>query len=312
MESKISVIIPVYNGGKYLRQCFDSLLGQTLKEIEIIAVDDGSTDEETRRILAEYHDTDPDPRLHIMVQSNHGAGYAINRGMEVAKGIYFCEQDQDDWREPDALQILWEASEEGRLDVVKGSWRGHQNGKIFEVGNWPKSWDGCTVCPLDLERDELVRLISSPPTVWTGIYKFEFLEFYGIDWSETPGAKYQDTAFGLKTKTFARSFRMLNTPVCEYRMDNPESATAHPVDGFAIAGEFDSYEHMLKEQGVSIWPVVARQRFDAYTWAIMRMLPEDRELFMVRAAEDFRRDAQDSSLYSQQEWEWLQGIISRR
>ena len=274
MEPKISVIIPVYNGGQYLRQCIDSLLGQTLKEIEIIAVDDGSTDEETRRILAEYHDTDPDPRLHIMVQSNHGAGYAINRGMEVAKGIYFCEQDQDDWREPDALQILWEASEEGRLDVVKGSWRGHQNGKIFEVGNWPKSWDGCTVCPLDLECDELVRLISSPPTVWTGIYKFEFLGFYGIDWSETPGAKYQDTAFGLKTKTFARSFRMLNTPVCEYRMDNPESATAHPVDGFAIAGEFDSYEHMLKEQGVSIWPVVARQRFDAYTWAIMRMLPK--------------------------------------
>ena len=310
MEPKISVIIPVYNGGQYLRQCIDSLLGQTLKEIEIIAVDDGSTDDETIRILDEY--VDADPRLRILVQSNHGAGYAINRGMEVAKGIYFCEQDQDDWREPDALQILWEASEEGRLDVVKGSWRGHQNGKIFEVGNWPKSWDGCTVCPLDLERDELVRLISSPPTVWTGIYKFEFLGFYGIDWSETPGAKYQDTAFGLKTKTFARSFRMLNTPVCEYRMDNPESATTHPVDGFAIAGEFDSYEHMLKEHGVSIWPVVARQRFDAYTWALMRMLPEDRELFMVRAAEDFRRDAQDSSLYSQQEWEWLQGIISRR
>ena len=310
MEPKISVVIPVYNGGQYLRQCFDSLLDQTLKEIEIIAVDDGSTDDETIRILDEY--VDADPRLRILVQSNHGAGYAINRGMEAAKGIYFCEQDQDDWREPDALQILWDASAEGRMDVVKGSWRGHQNGKIFEVGNWPKEWDGGTVCPIELGQDDLVRLISSPPTVWTGIYKFEFLEFYGIDWSETPGAKYQDTAFGLKTKTFARSFKMLNDPVCEYRMDNPESATAHPVDGFAIAGEFDSYEHMLKEQGVSIWPVVARQRFDAYTWAIMRMLPEDRDLFMVRAAEDFRRDAQDRSLYSQQEWEWLQGIISRR
>ena len=310
MEPKISVVIPIYNGGSYIRKCFDSLLNQTLKEIEIIAVDDGSTDEETILILDEY--IDADPRLRIVHQLNHGAGYAINRGMEIAKGIYFCEQDQDDWREPDALEILWDASENGRMDVVKGSWRGHQKGQTIEVKNWPEVWHNESVMPLALDMKHLSMLISSPPTVWTGIYKFEFLKEYRIDWSETPGAKYQDTAFGLKTKTFAGSFKMLNTPVCEYRMDNPGSASAHPVDGFAIAEQFDSYEHMLKEYSVSIWPVVARQRFDSYTWALMRMLPEDRELFMVRAAEDFRRDAQNRSLYTDPEWEWLQVIINRR
>lgn len=310
MEPKISVVIPVYNGGSCLRKCFDSLLNQTLKEIEIIAVDDGSTDEETIRILDEY--IDADPRLRIVNQRNHGAGYAINRGMEIAKGIYFCEQDQDDWREPDALGILWEASENGSLDVVKGSWRGHQAGKVVEVRNWPDEWDRKTVTPLYLPNADLSRLISSPPTVWSGIYRFSFLDCYGISWNETPGAKYQDTAFGLKTKTFANTFKMLNDPVCEYRMDNPGSASAHPVDGFAIAEEFDSYEHMLKAYSISIWPVVARQRFDSYAWALMRMLPEDREMFLVRAREDFRRDVQDHNLYNNREWEWLQGVIGRR
>ena len=310
MKPKISVIIPVYNGGGFLPRCFDSLLKQTLREIEIIAVDDGSTDEETLQILHRYDGADP--RLHILHQENHGAGYAINRGAEAATGVYFCEQDQDDWREPDALQLLWDESQDGTIDVVKGSWRGHDRETVTAVSNWPKEWHRKTVTPLDLEQGDLLRLISTPPSVWSGIYKFSFLREYGIIWNETKGAKYQDTAFSLKTKTFASSLRMLNDPVYEYRMDNPESATAHPVDGFAIAEEFDSYEHMLKERAVSIWPVVARQRFDAYVWALMRMHQEDRELFVVRMAEDFRRDAPDRNYYAADEWEWLQRITRLR
>lgn len=306
MQTKISVVIPVYNGGKYIRKCVGSLLEQSLEEIEIIVVDDGSTDEETIQILKEFDGADP--RIHIIRQENHGAGYAINRGMEIAQGIYFCEQDQDDWREPDALQILWEESQNGGIDVVKGSWRGHCGEDITLIANWPKEWHQKTVKPMELNQDDLLRVISSPPSVWSGIYKFSFLQEYGISWNETKGAKYQDTAFALKTKTFAESLRMLNTPVCEYRMDNPGSATAHPVDGFAIAGEFDSYEHMLKERGVSIWRVVARQRFDAYIWAMMHMHQEDRELFVIRMAEDFRRDAHRREYYSAEEWDWLQKI----
>ena len=311
MKPKISVIIPVYNGGGFLPRCFDSLLKQTLREIEIIAVDDGSTDEETLQILHRYEDADP--RLRILHQENHGAGYAINRGMEIASGIYFCEQDQDDWREPDALETLWKASERGTLDVVKGSWRGHENGKTILVHNWPEEWDGITVKPLWMKGTDqyLYRIINSTPSVWSGIYRFDFLRSRGIRWRETRGASYQDTGFALKTKTFAGSLKMLNAPVYEYRMDNPNSTMAGPLDGFAIAEEFDSYEQMLKREGVNIWPVLAKQRFDVYTWALLRMLPEDRELFLVRMREDFSRDVHLRSFYTDREWEWLQALINR-
>ena len=83
---KVSVIIPIYNTAQYLRQCLDSIIGQTLQEIEIICVDDGSTDE-CPQILAEY--AARDPRIKLLHQENKYAGTARNYGMTIATGKYF-------------------------------------------------------------------------------------------------------------------------------------------------------------------------------------------------------------------------------
>ena len=93
---KVSVIIPVYNNGKYLRLMLDSIIGQSLKEIEIICVDDGSTDE-SACILQEY--AQKDSRMIILTQKNAGAGIARNAGMEAAQGKYLSILDSDDWFE---------------------------------------------------------------------------------------------------------------------------------------------------------------------------------------------------------------------
>lgn len=91
---KVSVIIPVYNAAAHLRECIDSVLGQTLKDFEVWCVDDGSTDE-SLEILAEY--AAADPRLKVIEQRNAGAGAARNAALAVATGEYLCFLDADDF-----------------------------------------------------------------------------------------------------------------------------------------------------------------------------------------------------------------------
>lgn len=91
---KVSVIIPVYNSAQYLTKCIESMLNQTLKEIEIICVDDGSTDE-SLAIIKNYKKLDS--RIKILTQENKYAGVARNNGMRIAKGEYLFFLDSDDF-----------------------------------------------------------------------------------------------------------------------------------------------------------------------------------------------------------------------
>ncbi len=112
---KVSVILPVYNVEKYLRECLDSICGQTLREIEIICVDDGSTDS-SLEILREY--AQKDKRVSVLTQSNLYAGVARNHGMEKAKGRYFSFLDADDYFAPEMLERLYLEAEKSMLDIV--------------------------------------------------------------------------------------------------------------------------------------------------------------------------------------------------
>ncbi len=112
---KVSVIIPVYNEEKYLEQCLDSICGQTLKEIEIICVDDGSSDR-SPQILARY--AEKDRRMKILTQKNQYAGVARNRGMECASGKYLSFLDSDDYFAPDMLEKMYERAEKHGADVT--------------------------------------------------------------------------------------------------------------------------------------------------------------------------------------------------
>lgn len=116
---KISVIIPVYNVEKYLRECLDSVLSQTLKEIEIICVDDGSTDC-SYDILKEY--SKKYRNIIVLHQENQGSGPARNKGMEQAVGKYFCFMDADDYYvQRQALERLFTVAEENNVFVCGGN-----------------------------------------------------------------------------------------------------------------------------------------------------------------------------------------------
>lgn len=114
-QVQVSVVIPVYNVAPYLRQCLDSVAGQTLREIEIICVDDGSTDE-SPAILAEY--AKKDSRFHVIHQVNQGPGSARNAGMDHASGEYLIFLDSDDWFESDFLERMAARAKETGADVT--------------------------------------------------------------------------------------------------------------------------------------------------------------------------------------------------
>ena len=173
---KVSVIIPVYNVEKYLRQCLDSVVNQTLKDIEIICVDDGSTDN-SLAILEEYAANDD--RFIILEQKNQGAGAARNKGLEVAKGEFVHFMDSDDWIETYAYEELYDLIIIKKVDLIK--FRAHSyNNKTGEVTSRPF----CDVAWVNKKyfenylniNDDCIDMVKLPDSPWSGFYKRDFLE----------------------------------------------------------------------------------------------------------------------------------------
>ncbi|MFR8104063.1 MAG: glycosyltransferase [Clostridia bacterium] len=113
---KVSIVIPIYNSEKYLQTCLDSILAQTLKEIEIIAVNDGSKDR-SREIIEEYQKRYPST-IHVINKENGGMSDARNKGVEKATGEYISFVDSDDYIEPTMLEKMYQKAKEGNFDMV--------------------------------------------------------------------------------------------------------------------------------------------------------------------------------------------------
>lgn len=115
MDAQISVIVPTYNNAKYLKDCLDSIINQTYKNIEIIVIDDGSTDN-TQEILEHY--CDKERRLRVFYQENQGQGVARNVGISMASGDYIAFVDSDDWLDGHYLETLYKAAKKHDADIT--------------------------------------------------------------------------------------------------------------------------------------------------------------------------------------------------
>ena len=115
MEKKVSLIVPVYNGENYLKDCVDSILGQTLREIEILLVDDGSKDR-TPQLCDAY--AAADERVRVIHQENRGLGMARNAGLDAAEGIYVTFVDSDDYISGEMCEKMYQAAEQYQADMV--------------------------------------------------------------------------------------------------------------------------------------------------------------------------------------------------
>ncbi len=115
---KVSILVPVYNVEKYLRQCMDSLVNQTLKDIEIICIDDGSTDS-SPVILDEY--AEKDVRVRVIHKSNAGYGHSMNIGLRMARGEFIGIVESDDFADLEMFERLYIIAVEKNVEFVRSN-----------------------------------------------------------------------------------------------------------------------------------------------------------------------------------------------
>ena len=174
-QPKVSVNVPVYNVESYLPKCLDSLLSQTLHEIEILLVDDGSTDS-SGRICDEY--ALKDSRIRVFHKKNGGLASARQYALERATGEYFISCDSDDWIEPTMYEKLYQTAISQKADIVLCDfYYNYPSGKQIQAKNIPKD------CSRDsLLRDVLMRRLSG--TTCSKLFKKDLFSRYQISWEE--------------------------------------------------------------------------------------------------------------------------------
>lgn len=212
---KVSVIIPVYNVEKYLRECLDSLRKQTLKEIEIICVDDGSTDS-SLEILEEYRAMDS--RIKILKQKNLFAGVARNNGMKAASGEYLIFLDSDDFFSSTLLEKTYRAGKEKDADVVLfGGMRYDDSTGEYLDAPWYFRKSLLPVKNPFSRKDLNGRLLEiTSPAPWTKLFKKSYVENLGLQFQAQQNAN--DAYFVLTAIALAERITYVAENLVFYRI----------------------------------------------------------------------------------------------
>lgn len=227
---KVSVIIPVYNVEQYLSQCLDSVINQTLKEIEIICVDDGSTDA-SLDILREYEKKEP--RLTVLTQKNKFAGVARNAGLAIAKGEYCAFLDSDDFFEANALKSLYATASKNKLDMVKCSFFYYENntGKTYQTKYSQNGWaDGKLRNNVISFADAPEKLIYVGDVPWNGLYRRQFILDNNIQFNSLRCVN--DHSFFVHCLIKAKRFMVVDTVIAYYRTGLSDSLIGKKINHY--------------------------------------------------------------------------------
>ena len=291
----ISVVCPVYNAERYARQCLNSLSNQMLERIEFICIDDGSTDS-SYDILCEY--AEKDHRFRVIRQSNAGYGYTMNKGIRLAKGKYVGFLDPDDFIDDEAYRSLYNAAaQNGFPDIVKANFYRHSSTGDSFVENYAKD-----ICGKRLTvHDELgKRALLSTPSIWSALYRRDFIREWDLRLTETPGVSYQDTAFVFKTWIAASSCYLIHDAYVHYRVDNPNSSSVASGNVFRVKEEYDFIDEFLRQHDcfAEFASYAAVMRFKTYVWNARRLRGIEREQFVSSTYQEIATLRNDGCLDS--------------
>ena len=290
---KVSVLVPIYNVEKFLPECLDSLVGQTLAEIEIICINDGSTDS-SLEIVKEY--AKKDKRIVIINKKNSGYGDSMNKGLEKATGEYVGIVESDDFIDLDAFSKLYKAAKENNAEVVKGNFYyyfGDTNEDRGKSNLFPLHEIGRVIDP----RSEH-RIFYEAPCIWAAIYKNDFLRKNKIGFLPTPGAAYQDAGFNLKVWASARRVFFMRRAFLHYRQDNSNSSVKDSGKIYCVRDEYDEVERFLGEKGLldKLGSVAFTCRFGSYVWNLQRLKFRAAMKFASAVKADYKRAKKEGYL----------------
>ena len=228
---KVSVIIPVYNMEKYLEECLDSICHQTLKDIEIICINDGSKDK-SEQILKDY--TQKDKRIVLIEQKNQGLSIARNNGIKIAKGQYIGFVDSDDKIDPDFYEKLYNAASKNDADIaISGYKKITKKNKIktlFKVQK-EKSVSGLT---------QKMNFSENGFYVWNKIYKRDLILENKLFFPEN--VNFEDISWTLNVLFLAKKIQTVSHTFYYYRY-NAQSITKA---SFSDEKKFADYKKAYK------------------------------------------------------------------
>lgn len=282
---KVSILVPVYNVEKYLLQCIESIINQSLQDIEIICIDDGSTDQ-SGKMLDDF--ALKDVRVRVLHKKNAGYGAALNDGLKIATGEYIGIVESDDKVAKDMYKTLYATACEHDLDFVKS-----------EVYYWYEEIDylkrihtGSVEQYFDKVLGENERNIFFDffMNIWTGIYRKSFLEENHIVFNESPGASYQDNGFWMQTCFYAQRVMWLNQAFYYYRQDNPEASVKSSSKMLAMTKEYEYLEQLLKNRGhENLLPYCYSMKLFRMRGTFYRIADEKKIEFLEQVKHDYGR-----------------------
>ena len=218
---KVSVIMPVYNACRYIRPAIDSVLAQTLKEIELICIDDGSTDTSLDMIKIYQKG---DSRIRILTETNAGPGLARNNGFKRARGEYVAFLDADDFYEPDMLESLYNAAVEKDLDIAICKYDIFDNKKARFIPNpaneHSRIYNDGAVTSKNEHPDRILE--STSGSAWNKLFKKSFIIEKGITF--LPDAMmFEDVYFTVSALAFAERISKVEKVLVHHRVYKQQS-----------------------------------------------------------------------------------------
>ena len=226
-QPKVSVIVPIYKVEKYLVQCLDSIVNQTLKDIEIILVDEGDMDA-CRYIIDHYEQTDP--RVIAIHEKNGGYGASVNKGFDIAKGEYISIIESDDFIDYRMFEEMYNYAKKLDADVVKTPyyeyWSKKDNKKdVRQICNYAKYITKSSPVNKTFSILDYPQQMSVHASLWSGLYKTSYIKEQNIRFVEAKGGAYVDVGFRIDTLLRTNKIAWLNKPFYNYRIDAEGSTT---------------------------------------------------------------------------------------
>ena len=217
---KVSVVMPIYKVERYLDQAICSVLTQTMSEIELIAVNDGSPDN-CGHIIDEY--AKRDNRVKVIHKENGGYGSAVNAGLKVATGEFVAILEPDDWIEPKMYEELFEIANKTSVDIVKGGFFKHYPAACTEIISIPHNKALRPEYWLEDSNNPVLALAES--SIWSALYRRDFLLKNNITMFDLKGGSYQDVNWKFDVLSSASSICLTPKPYYHYRVMTQTSSS---------------------------------------------------------------------------------------
>jgi len=298
---KVSIVVPVCNVERYLRECMESCVNQTLRDIEIICVNDGSTDH-CLEILKEY--AAKDDRVKVIDKDNAGYGHTMNLGMDMAQGEYAAIVESDDFIAENMYERLYETAKKKDVDLVKADfYRVYESDGTYKL-KYVKTARNDYMYNRVINRSDgkyYLEAFRAIMNTWSGIYRRSFLVENNIRHHETPGASFQDNGFYFKTFSYAESILFMNEGFYRYRMDNPDSSSnnkgkvdAHKLE-FGLLKEYIDQNHFDQiHQDLFYW-----KKYNSYIYNYQRIADEYKREYLHSISKEFQEELDAGKISSE-------------